>query len=54
VLVSTELDEVRALADRIVVLYRGRIAGEVGPGATQEELGLLMAGAHIEPAGGQS
>ncbi|MFD0482900.1 ABC transporter ATP-binding protein [Kineococcus sp. GCM10028916] len=54
VLVSTELDEVRALADRIVVLYRGRIAGEVGPEATQEELGLLMAGAHIEPAGGQS
>lgn len=54
VLVSTELDEVRALADRIVVLYRGRIAGEVGPDATQEELGLLMAGAHIEPAGGQS
>ncbi|WP_380158203.1 ABC transporter ATP-binding protein [Kineococcus sp. R86509] len=48
VLVSTELDEVRALADRIVVLYRGRIAGEVGPDATQEELGLLMAGAHTE------
>ncbi|WP_432561874.1 ABC transporter ATP-binding protein [Kineococcus sp. SYSU DK003] len=45
VLVSTELDEVRALADRIVVMYRGRIAGEVGPDATQEELGLLMAGA---------
>ncbi|MEZ0166222.1 ABC transporter ATP-binding protein [Kineococcus sp. LSe6-4] len=44
-LVSTELDEVRALADRIVVMYRGRIAGEVGPDATQEELGLLMAGA---------
>ncbi|GAA0299991.1 ATP-binding cassette domain-containing protein [Kineococcus aurantiacus] len=44
-LVSTELDEVRALADRIVVMYRGKIAGEVGPEATQEELGLLMAGA---------
>ncbi len=44
-LVSTELDEVRALADRIVVMFRGRIAGEVGPDATQEELGLLMAGA---------
>ncbi|MEZ0492778.1 ABC transporter ATP-binding protein [Kineococcus sp. TBRC 1896] len=46
-LVSTELDEVRALADRIVVMYRGRIAGEVGPDATQEELGLLMAGATL-------
>ncbi|PRY13461.1 ABC transporter ATP-binding protein [Kineococcus rhizosphaerae] len=44
-LVSTELDEVRALADRIVVMYRGKVAGEVGPDATQEELGLLMAGA---------
>ena len=50
VLVSTELDEVRALADRIVVLYRGRIAGEVGPDATQEQLGLLMAGAHVPEA----
>ncbi|NAZ74524.1 ATP-binding cassette domain-containing protein [Kineococcus sp. T13] len=44
-LVSTELDEVRALADRIVVMYRGRIAGEVGPDADSEQLGLLMAGA---------
>ncbi|NIZ91173.1 ABC transporter ATP-binding protein [Kineococcus rubinsiae] len=55
VLVSTELDEVRALADRIVVLYRGRIAGEVGPDASQEDLGLLMAGAQPSagpPAGG--
>ncbi|WP_432535085.1 ABC transporter ATP-binding protein [Kineococcus arenarius] len=49
-LVSTELDEVRALADRIVVMYRGRIAGEVGPDADPEQLGLLMAGA--QPQGG--
>ncbi|GAB7192339.1 ABC transporter ATP-binding protein [Kineococcus sp. NUM-3379] len=49
-LVSTELDEVRALADRIVVMYRGRIAGEVGPDAGPEQLGLLMAGA--QPQGG--
>jgi general nucleoside transport system ATP-binding protein len=27
-----------------VVLYAGRIVGEVGPDATDEELGLLMAG----------
>lgn len=51
VLVSTELDEVRGLADRIVVLYRGRIAGEVGPDATQEQLGLLMAGADTRATG---
>ncbi|MGH7748980.1 MAG: ABC transporter ATP-binding protein, partial [Candidatus Dormibacteria bacterium] len=36
VLVSTELDEVLGLADRIGVMYRGRIAGEVGAGATAE------------------
>ena len=30
VLVSTELDEVLGLADRIGVMYRGKIAGEVG------------------------
>ena len=45
VLVSTELDEVLGLADRIAVMYRGRIAGEVGADAGAEELGLLMAGA---------
>ncbi|PPK97675.1 simple sugar transport system ATP-binding protein [Kineococcus xinjiangensis] len=50
VLVSTELDEVRALADRIAVMYRGRIAGEVGPDAPSEEIGLLMAGS--QPTGG--
>jgi len=43
-LISLELEEVRSLSDRIVVLYAGRIAGEVGPEATDEELGLLMAG----------
>jgi simple sugar transport system ATP-binding protein len=44
VLVSTELDEVLGLADRIVVMYRGRIAGEVGTDVSAEEIGLLMAG----------
>jgi simple sugar transport system ATP-binding protein len=48
VLVSTELDEVLGLADRIGVMYRGRIAGEVGAGATAEEIGLLMAGSTSE------
>ncbi len=44
VLVSSELDEVLGLADRIAVMYGGRIAGEVGAGATAEQVGLLMAG----------
>jgi general nucleoside transport system ATP-binding protein len=43
-LISLELEEVRSLSDRIVVLYGGRIVGEVGPDASDETLGLLMAG----------
>jgi len=46
VLVSTELDEVLGLADRIGVMYRGKIAGEVPGGTSAEEIGLLMAGSH--------
>ena len=45
--VSTELDEVYALADRILVMYAGRIAGIVGPDTSRDDLGLLMAGAVI-------
>jgi general nucleoside transport system ATP-binding protein len=44
VLVSTELDEVLALADRIAVMYRGKIIGVVPPTTSREELGKLMAG----------
>ena len=43
-LISLELEEIRSLSDRILVIYAGRIVGEVGPDATDEELGLLMAG----------
>lgn len=50
-IVSTELDEVLALSDRIVVMYGGRIVGEVaGKDATRERLGALMAGIVEEPA----
>jgi simple sugar transport system ATP-binding protein len=45
-LVSSELDEILALADRVLVMDRGRIAGELPIGqATQAALGKLMAGA---------
>jgi simple sugar transport system ATP-binding protein len=45
-LVSLELDEVMNLSDRINVIYKGEIVGEVYPETTTEnELGLLMAGA---------
>ncbi len=47
-LVSTELDEVVALADRIMVLYRGRVVGIVGPDTPRETLGLMMTGERPE------
>jgi ABC-type uncharacterized transport system ATPase subunit len=44
-LVSTDLTEILALSDRIVVMFEGAIVGEVpGEAATEESLGLLMAG----------
>ena len=43
-LVSVELDEIRALSDRILVMFAGRIVGERTPDASEGELGLLMAG----------
>ena len=48
VIVSTELDEIYALSDRIAVMYDGRIVGVVKPDIAREELGLLMAGATEE------
>jgi simple sugar transport system ATP-binding protein len=44
VLISTELDEVMALADRIAVMYRGQIVGVVGPNTDRLKLGQMMAG----------
>ena len=43
-IVSTELDEVVALADSIVVMYRGRSVGTVPADTSREVLGLMMAG----------
>lgn len=43
-LISSELDEVLELADRIVVMYKGDIVGEVGPEVSRKKLGLMMAG----------
>ena len=49
-LVSVELDEIRSLSDRILVMFDGRIVGERGPEATEGELGLLMAGVERQEA----
>ena len=43
-LVSLEFEEVRALADRILVIYEGQIVGEFPPDASEEELGVAMTG----------
>jgi ABC-type uncharacterized transport system ATPase subunit len=48
--VSVELDEIRSLSDRILVMFAGRIVGERGPEATEGELGLLMAGVEHQEA----
>jgi general nucleoside transport system ATP-binding protein len=46
-LVSLESDEVRSLADRILVLYEGEIVGEFAPDASEEELGVAMTGGGV-------
>ena len=44
-LISEDLDEILALSDRILVIFEGRIMGDVPRAeATPEKLGLLMAG----------
>ena len=48
ILVSTELDEVVGLADRIAVMYRGEIVGVVPPDTPRNVLGLMMAGVSAE------
>ncbi len=45
VIVSSELDEIYALSDRIAVMYEGKIVGVRAPDVPEQELGLLMAGA---------
>lgn len=50
-LISEDLDEILALSDRILVIYEGKIMGEVPRrAATPEKLGLLMAGVSEEPS----
>jgi general nucleoside transport system ATP-binding protein len=43
-LVSVELDEIRALSDRILVMFAGRVVGEKTRDADEQTLGLMMAG----------
>jgi simple sugar transport system ATP-binding protein len=43
-LVSVELDEIRSLSDRIIVMFAGKVMGERDADTSERELGLLMAG----------
>jgi simple sugar transport system ATP-binding protein len=46
-LVSAELEEVTSLSDRLLIIHKGRIAGEVDPAiASPQEIGLLMTRGH--------
>ena len=49
-LVSVELDEIRSLSDRILVMFAGKIMGERDSSADERELGLLMAGVSQDAA----
>ncbi len=49
-LVSVELDEIRSMSDRIIVMFAGRVMGERNADASERELGLLMAGVQKDAA----
>jgi simple sugar transport system ATP-binding protein len=46
-LVSLELEEIRSLSDRVLVIYEGRIVAELSPDASDEELGVAMLGGQV-------
>jgi general nucleoside transport system ATP-binding protein len=49
-LVSLELEEIRSLSDRVLVIYEGRIVAEMAPDVSDEELGVAMLGGKVRPA----
>lgn len=51
VITSSELAELRSIADRIVIVYEGRLAGILAPDAPDVEYGLMMAGKSLEEVG---
>jgi ABC-type uncharacterized transport system ATPase subunit len=46
-LVSLELEEIRSLSDRVLVMYDGRIVAELAPEASEEEFGVAMLGGRL-------
>jgi ABC-type uncharacterized transport system ATPase subunit len=43
-LVSLELEEIRSLSDRVLVIYEGRIVAELPPESSEEDFGVYMTG----------
>jgi len=43
-LVSLELEEIRSLSDRVLVIYEGAIAAELPPESSEEDFGVVMTG----------
>jgi general nucleoside transport system ATP-binding protein len=43
-LISLELEEIRSLSDRALVIYEGEIVAELPPAASEEEFGVMMTG----------
>lgn len=50
ILISADLDEIRALSDRVLVMYEGSIVGELAPESDEYQFGLLMGGKGLEAA----
>jgi len=50
ILISADLDEIRSLSDRVLVLYEGRIIGELSPESDEYQFGLLMGGKTLASA----
>jgi ABC-type uncharacterized transport system ATPase subunit len=49
-LVSLELEEIRSLSDRVLVMYDGRFVAELPPESSEEEFGVAMLGGRRESA----
>jgi len=49
-LVSLEMEEIRSLSDRVLVIYEGRIVAELPPESSEEDFGLYMTGGGRERA----
>jgi simple sugar transport system ATP-binding protein len=48
VMISSELEELRSICDRVAIVDEGRIAGILRPDAELQDFGLLMAGERVE------